>query len=72
MTGVSRAGLRRAEERTLEADVLVRLAHSQWQLGRADAALVRLERALELASSTGQALVAESARRLASQIRQAA
>jgi tetratricopeptide (TPR) repeat protein len=63
------ASLRRAEERTLEADVLVRLAHSQWQLGRADAALGWLERALELASSTGQALVADSARRLTSQIR---
>lgn len=64
------ASLHRADERVLEADVLVRLAHSLWQLGQVEAALLRLERAQALALATGQALVAESAHRLAAQIRQ--
>jgi tetratricopeptide (TPR) repeat protein len=66
------ASAQRADNRALESEVLVRLAHSQWRLGDADAAQARLARALEVAAATGQVLVAESARRMQGEIGRAA
>lgn len=61
--------LQRTESPALEAEVQVRLAHSQWRQGQAEAALARLDRALALAAATGQAQVAAAAQRLVGEIR---
>ena len=65
------ASLQRADERSLVAEVQVRLADSQWRLGQSAAALGRVEHALSLALDAGQATLAQAARQLATGIRTA-
>ena len=59
----------RAQEHALVAEVLLRLADSQWRLGQAEVALGGAERALSLALGAGQATLAQAARQLACGIR---
>jgi tetratricopeptide (TPR) repeat protein len=66
------SSLERKGEHLALADALLRLAHSQWQLGQATPALEAAARAAELAQAVGHASLTEAAHRMSAEIRRRA
>jgi tetratricopeptide (TPR) repeat protein len=66
------SSLERKGEHLAVADALLRLAHSQWQLGQAAQALEAAARAESLAQAVGHAPLREAAQRMTAEIRRQA